>query len=266
MTYLGPLNWVTGLDMLLRSRRHSVPLYTQMAQTLRGEIDSGVWREGECLPPIDDLARRFGVARATVRQAVELLENDGLVRRRQGLGTFVAKPPREQRWFPLASDWTSLLRMVELLEPRLVLSEPATQAPRVSPIDGVAAPAYQLIRRVHYRDGMPFCSIEIYLASHIFDRASDVFNTRVVVPVLEQMRDLSIGKAHQTLTIDGADTATAALLDLPFGGPVAHVRRSIADADGICIYIARIVYRGDVVKLEIDLSPDPSRANKECED
>jgi GntR family transcriptional regulator len=249
--------------MLLRSRRHSVPLYTQMAHTLRGEIESGIWGQGECLPPIDDLARRFGVARATVRQAVELLENDGLVRRRQGLGTFVAKPPREQRWFPLASDWPSLLRMVEPLEPRLVLSEPATLEPRISPIDGAAAQAYQLIRRVHYRGDMPFCTIEIYLAAYIYNRAPDVFSTRVVVPILEQMPDVSVGRAHQTLTIDGADTATAGLLDLPFGAPVASVRRTIADDSGICIYVAKIVYRGDVVKLEIDLSPDPSRAKKE---
>jgi GntR family transcriptional regulator len=112
---------------------------------------------------------------------------------------------------------------------------------------------------------MPFCSIEIYLAAHIYDRAPDVFNTRVVVPILEKMPDLTIEKVHQTLTIDGADTATAALLDLPFGAPVAHVRRSITDADGVCVYIARIVYRGDVVKLEIDLSPDPSRIKRECE-
>jgi GntR family transcriptional regulator len=251
--------------MLLRARRHSVPLYTQMAQTLRGEIDSGIWGQGECLPPIDDLARRFGVARATARQAIELLEDDGLVRCRQGIGTFVAKPPREQRWFPLASDWASLLRMIERLEPRLLSSEPASHAPRMTSGDGTAAIAYQLIKRVHYRGESPFCTIEIYLASHVFNRAPDAFSNRVVVPILEQMPDLRIGKAHQTLTIDGADTATAALLDLPFGAPVAHVRRSIADADGICIYVAKIVYRGDAVKLEIDLSPGVSQANRECE-
>jgi len=75
--------------------------------------------------------------------------------------------------------------------------------------------------------------------------------------VLARMADVGIAKVHQTLTVDGANQAAAGLLELPLGAPVATVRRTITDRAGTCIYVADVVYRGDVVRLEIDLSPRP---------
>ncbi|HBT42617.1 MAG TPA: hypothetical protein DEB21_11520, partial [Rhodospirillaceae bacterium] len=65
-----------------RARRHTMPLYAQVANTLRGEIEAGIWSLGQQLPAIDDLATRFNVARATMRQAIGIIESEGLVKRR----------------------------------------------------------------------------------------------------------------------------------------------------------------------------------------
>ncbi|PIW30873.1 MAG: GntR family transcriptional regulator [Rhodospirillales bacterium CG15_BIG_FIL_POST_REV_8_21_14_020_66_15] len=238
-------------------RRHTMPLYAQVANTLRGEIEAGTWSRGQQLPAIDDLAARFNVARATMRQAIEILEAEDLVRRRHGLGTFVESEPREQRWLPLASDWTSFVRMVEPLQPKLILVETAERQPRILEGEGRPASAYQHIKRVHFRDDEPFCLIDIYLAADIYLRAPEQFRTQIVVPLLASMPDVTIGKVHQTLSVDGAGQETAERLDLPLGAPVANVRRTIADRDGTCIYVGDVTYRGDVVRLEIDLSPTP---------
>ena len=240
-----------------RSRRHTLPLYAQVANVVRGEIESGAWSLGDQLPAIEDMASRFGVARATMRQAIELIEQEGLVRRRQGRGTFVERDAREQRWLPLASDWLSFVRMIEPLKPKLLLVESAERQPRIMEGEGKPAAAYQHLKRVHYRDESPFCAIDIYLAADIYLRAPEEFRTQVVVPVLARMADVGIAKVHQTLTVDGANQAAAELLELPLGAPVATVRRTITDCAGTCIYVADVVYRGDVVRLEIDLSPRP---------
>ena len=240
-----------------RARRHTMPLYAQVANTLRGEIEAGIWSLGQQLPAIDDLATRFNVARATMRQAIGIIESEGLVKRRHGLGTFVECEPREQRWLPLASDWNSFVRMVEPLQPKLILVESAERQPRIQDGEGKPATAYQHIKRVHYRDDQPFCLIDIYLAADIYLRAPDQFRTNIVVPMLAAMPDIAIGKVHQTLTVDGAGQEAAERLDLPWGAPVANVRRTIGDRAGTCIYVAEITYRGDVVSLEIDLSPTP---------
>jgi GntR family transcriptional regulator len=240
-----------------RARRYTMPLYAQVASVLRCEIESGAWSLGEQLPAFEELADRFDVARATMRQAIELLEQEGLVRRRQGRGTFVERDAREQRWLSLASDWQSFVRMIEPLRPKLLLVEPAERQPRIMDGEGKPAAAYQHLKRVHYKDDSPFCAIDIYLAADIYLRAAEEFRTQVVVPILARMPEVGIAKVRQTLTVDGANQAAAELLELPLGAPVATVRRAITDRAGTCIYVADIVYRGDVVKLEIDLSPRP---------
>ena len=54
-------------------------LYTQVANVLRQRIRSGIWASGDQLPTLDVLEREFHVARVTLRQALNLLETEGLI-------------------------------------------------------------------------------------------------------------------------------------------------------------------------------------------
>ena len=63
----------------------------------------------------------------------------------------------------------------------------------------------------------------------------------------------------RALLIDGADQEQAEILQIGFGAPVATMHRSIKDSSGTAIYVADVVYRGDVVRLDIDLPPAPLR-------
>ena len=63
------------------------PKYQTVAATLRREIAEGVFSEGQLLMTEEELKGRFGVSRQTVRQAIAMLEDDGLVVRRRGSGT-----------------------------------------------------------------------------------------------------------------------------------------------------------------------------------
>jgi DNA-binding GntR family transcriptional regulator len=63
--------------------------YTRVAEALRGAILDGHYRSGQRLPTESELCRDFATSRITVRQALRILEEEALVRRRQGLGTFV---------------------------------------------------------------------------------------------------------------------------------------------------------------------------------
>ena len=58
---------------------------------------------------LEALEREFGVARVTVRQAIDLLQSEGLVKSFQGRGTFVTKAPDNDRWIQLATDWERLI-------------------------------------------------------------------------------------------------------------------------------------------------------------
>jgi GntR family transcriptional regulator len=76
----------------VKSRR---PRYLTIAETLRARIEQGALVAGQRLPNQRRLAREFGVTLMTLRQALEILERENLIRRQHGLGTFVAAPTLE---------------------------------------------------------------------------------------------------------------------------------------------------------------------------
>ncbi len=71
------------------------PLYAQVAAMLRGKICSSEWSASEPLPNEAALAKDMGVSIGTVRKALEMLEQERLINRRQGRGTFIVQISEE---------------------------------------------------------------------------------------------------------------------------------------------------------------------------
>lgn len=67
-----------------------IPLWRQVADVIRGQIESGELPAGRRVPSENTLAQEYGIARGTAKKALDSLVNEGLVRRVQGRGTFVA--------------------------------------------------------------------------------------------------------------------------------------------------------------------------------
>ncbi|MDZ4764826.1 MAG: GntR family transcriptional regulator [Chloroflexota bacterium] len=72
------------------------PLYVQIAEQIKAHILNGDWREGERIPPEKVLCDDYAIARGTLRQALQILEGDGYLRREQGRGTFIMRPKSER--------------------------------------------------------------------------------------------------------------------------------------------------------------------------
>ena len=70
-----------------------LPIYQQITEYLSREISSGRWLAGDRLPIEAELAANLGVAIGTLRKALAKLEEDGLIERRQGSGTYVSRAP-----------------------------------------------------------------------------------------------------------------------------------------------------------------------------
>lgn len=75
--------------MVKLKEQPGVTLYYQLKTILRGKIASGVWKPGDKIDNEMDIAAEYGVSRATVRQAILDLAQEGLVERKRGKGTFV---------------------------------------------------------------------------------------------------------------------------------------------------------------------------------
>lgn len=66
-----------------------IPAYIQIHDQIKSEIDQKIWKIGERLPSERDLAEKFQVSRMTLRQAITLLVEEGVLERRVGSGTFI---------------------------------------------------------------------------------------------------------------------------------------------------------------------------------
>ena len=232
-----------------------VPKYAQIADIFRQRIARGVWAKGLRLPANEDLAAEFGVSRVTVRQAVELLTRDGVVEAQQGRGTFVTGTLKHDRWLRVETTLSDLAEVYRDTSPEIInISESRTDAPLL-PEDGKPAAKYVFMRRVHSRNKQPYCVISIYLDEKVFRRSPKRFRNETVIPILHDLRDPAIKTARQVLTIGTADLEAAKLLHVPLNSPVAEVRRVFTVADGTVIYLGEVTYRGDFVRIDMDLRP-----------
>ena len=230
-----------------------VPLYVQLADLFRQRIVKGVWREGEMLPSLTTLVAEFGVARVTVRQAIERLTRDGLVSPQRGRGTFVTGAPQADRWLRVETTLENLAELYRDTQPTILVIDESNRTPRLQDSDGVGAERYVYMRRVHAHEGRPYCVIDIYLDAEIFARRPARFRKEILIPLLLGMPSVEIVTARQGLTISTADLEVARHLGISVNAPVAEVRRIFTGPGRRVIYLAEITYRGDYVHLEMDL-------------
>jgi len=229
-----------------------IPRYLQVASVLRRRLRDGRWAVGERIATLEALEREFGVARVTVRQAIDLLQSEGLLKSHQGRGTFVTRAPENDRWIQLATDWDSLIAPIRKSVPHFLPAD-AAPPPRIEEGDGTPAPDYVFLRSVQSQGGRPYAFARVHVARHIHARAPRLFAARAALAVISEMEGLDISRAHQTLAIGAADMETARNLGIALNAPTAEARCVVADGAGVVIYVGEITYPGDCVRLNIEL-------------
>lgn len=237
-------------------RRSPGKLYLHVATLMRRRLDAGDWAPGQKLPPLADLAAEFDVATVTIRQAVAILEADGLLRRRQGVGTFVEDSIAAKPTFAVGLDWPSLLDMITKSTPRLIRAADGLTPPSVPGTKPV--PAYRYLKRVNSVNGLPCLVADAYIDSRIYNRARRRFDEETIIPLIEEIGGVEIAHCRQVLTIGQADLETATLLNIPVNTPMGDIRRVLTDQDGNMIYLNDVSYRGDLVEFEIAFDLDPA--------
>lgn len=239
-------------DLLSRSRE---PVYLQLATIFRRQIESGEWRQGERIPSLDALCRRFGVARMTMHNALTVLDGEGLVERSRGRGTFVKGACRARRPLTLPVTWDQAVAVGEQLGTEALLESTGSVRlpdPLGMPCDAAHADAYHFLRRLHRVDDRPFALGEVYIEAQVFARDPEAFRHGPSVPVLDRIPGMRLSAARQRLSIVAAGAESAATLALPVGAPVAELRR-YACAGGVIVYYACIEFPTEYVCLDFDL-------------
>ncbi|MSP31402.1 MAG: GntR family transcriptional regulator [Pseudolabrys sp.] len=248
--------------------RSRVPLYIQVSSVMRQRIESDQWRLGQKIPTLVELEKEFQVARVTVREAIEILHEEGLLHCQQGRGTFVVDKPHSRHWVKLATDWNVLVASIKENVLRRIKVDNPSAFPVLAEGEGELAPGYVYLRSLQFKNDQPYGLVNVHLANHIYERDPEAFMEHPALCVLVELNDVGVQHAHQTVVIGSANLEQADLLKIALSAPTAECRCIVIDDVGIAIYVADITYRSDAIKLHIDLfagsrPPGASRPRKE---
>ena len=216
---------------IMTSRFSTRPLYLQVRDALGERIAGGEWKPSTAIPNEGDLARQFGVSPGTMRKALDLLEAERLLTRRQGRGTFVNDQSSEElavRYSNIrGKDGAHVAGDVELLDvTEAGVSEAECVRLRLRPHERV-----HRVRRVRLRGGKPYMFENVAMPAAQFPGLSEqTLSHRIVV--LAQQFGLLLGKGEERITIGKASPEIAATLRVEPETPLLNLDRLVCTLDG----------------------------------
>lgn len=224
-----------------------VPLYYQLATILREKIVTGLYVMDDKFPTEAELVKNYGVSRITVRQALNILEKEELIRREAGKGTFVTGYPIFKGALQMDGTLNGLIAMGLATTPTLLEVREVKVAAQEAEAIGIEA-GTRIVRakRVRYCDGKPYCFIINHIPVEIGRRIPEErWSKGSLLQFMERQLGIELGDADERVRATLADAHLARWLEVRIGAPLLHVEYEIHAADGSPVQTAVIYYRSD---------------------
>jgi len=238
------------------------PRETAKQRQVRASLEEliGQLAPGEPLPVERQLAQELGVARMTLRRAVDALVAESRLIRRQGSGTFVAPTKVTQRL--TATSFSKDMR-ARGLRPggHTVFAREAPAGVMLASLLEISPHAGVLhVRRVRTADGMPMAVEDLHVPSSIAPglTGADLEDTSFYQLLAERWHT-PIVSGTQTVEPCLTSPDDAAVLQVDAGAPAFLFERTSRVPDGRVAEFVRSVYRGDRYRIVVDISAEPSR-------
>lgn len=236
------------------STRAASPRYARIEADLRREIAEGRLTLGSRLPTEHELSQRYGVARMTVRQALDRLSAAGILDRRQGVGTFVARTKTERvasRLLGFREDAIAhgLKPSTTVLERRMGTLD-AEDAALLGLDSGTGA---LFVKRLRFADSEPIGLNAAVIVAPYAEKLEGIDWSESFYEGAAEALGLKIESVEQTVEAVAADQQLAAKLDVKPGTPLLKVTRVTYLSAGRRLGLTRTHYRGDRYYLSLKL-------------
>lgn len=241
-----------NMNTLLRTDTPGQSRYGKLALALRDRILKGEWAPGEVIPAESALAQSYGVALGTIRQALALLVEDGVLQRRHGKGTFVTK----------GVDGASMMRFFrfhgvdtptrETPQSRILSSRLRNASTQEARLFGLLPGAQVLqLERLRSLSDEPCLLETIVLPLPLFGKLADSDTHTwgdLLYPMFQERCGVVIQKTHDSLSFSQLNATQAKRLKLSASHPCVLVERQAFDMAGQCVELRAT--RGDAFSFK----------------
>lgn len=234
------------------------PIYRQLQDLIRGHIAAGTWKPGEVIPSERVLVQEFGVARMTVRQALDGLVHEGLIVRNRGKRTFVA-PAQVEREMTRMHSFTEDMRGRGMEASAQLLARRVVPAPEevASHLLLGRREAVIYLQRLRFADGQPMALETCYLNYDLCQVVLDAdLEHGSLYHILEEGTHLALVHATQELQAALPTRAEADLLQVSRRQPVLVIQQTSymrGPGDERPAIDGRTVYRADRYRFRLDV-------------
>lgn len=226
--------------------------YQEIAAELRQRVRAA--RAGSLLPSEKELSAEFDASRVTVRKALDVVREEGLIAARQGFGWFVATEPVQQRLGRLGTIEDELAGSGRLNVREVIEFGFVTPPPRVR--EQLGADSVLRVKRVNLADGEPFAVVTVWCPAAL---GGGLSRAQVEAQPFYELLPVRLRGATQTIGADIAAAADAALLAIPAGAPVLVCWRLTTDTDGRPVLMSQHVFPAHRTEFVVELpSAEPS--------
>ncbi|WP_017727378.1 GntR family transcriptional regulator [Halalkalibacterium ligniniphilum] len=199
------------------------PLYLQVIDKIKQDIETNIYKEGQKLPSEFELSKQLGISRATLREALRLLEEEGVVIRRHGVGTFVHSKPLFSAGIEELYSVSDMIVQANMKPGTIFLSSQIKEATEddLRKFNDEGLEEMLVIERVRTADGVPVVYCEDKIPSEYIKHQS-VHEIKSIFRYLEEESDRTITHAvtyiepigfHETISeILECDPETSLLL------------------------------------------------------
>ena len=209
-----------------------MPLYYQIANLIRNSIMEGTWPPDSQLPTENGLARKFGVSRPTIRNAKDLLAEEGLVRSIKGSGCYVNNQKTWKNQPPTVDNLNDIFHYgskmsFKIHECGLISSTEEINQKLKTPRDRFV---FQ-IKGVRWHRGRPISCATYYLPYRFGSRIPlESLDENPFIPQLEKLAGIQVVEGIQNISLGRAGSEAAQHLGLQEGDAVITVKTTYFDA------------------------------------
>ena len=230
------------------NRSSPIPLYYQLIQEIKNQIESGVYEPGDTIPTEIELMEQFDVSRATVRQSIQHLVNEGYVRRIKAKGTFVNSRPEKPKFIGTLKGFAQEMTQRGVAFSTKVLENHIIPAPlHVSEKLNIATDSkvfhLHRLRFIHYE---PVLIANSFIPEQLCRRIEEIdFEHKSLYDVLE--RDYRITLHHGRRDFEPAipsSSEEAELLNISSDAPILYVESLVYTEENTPVEYVEIKMRG----------------------